>query len=414
MLQYWLWLSEKACVSKVRRLALLRQLGSIDAIYFANEADLSLVPEITQEELEGLLDKNLTKANEILNQCYELDIRVLTWQDAQYPPALRNITDPPIVLYYKGRLPAFGTAPALALIGARKASAAGLLAAKRMGYQLGKAGAIVVSGLADGIDAMGMLGALTADAPVVGVLGCGADVVYPARNRSLYEDTISRGCILTEYPPHTPPIGYHFPVRNRILSGLCDGVVVVEAAAKSGALITARLALDQGRDVFAMPGSAGSEACAGSNGLLREGAIFAETGADVAAEYLARYPALRDCAEQGQRLGLSPDDLRQNARIPDEKPELKVASAVSRPKKAVDKGGESDYIELKALMRTLPPNQCAVLEALSDGPKTVDDVIDLAQVPAPQTMSALTMLEIRGMVQKAGANRYALAGNIKT
>ena len=414
MLQYWLWLSEMACVSKVRRLALLRQLGSIEAIYFAGESELSRIEDLTKEEIEGLLDKNLSKPNEILNQCYELDIRILTWQDAQYPSALRNISDPPIVLYYRGRLPAFGSAPAIALIGARKASAAGLLAAKRMGYQLGKAGAIVVSGLADGIDAMGMIGALTADAPVVGVLGCGADVVYPARNRSLYEDTIARGCILTEYPPSTPPIGYHFPVRNRILSGMCDGVVVAEAAAKSGALITARLALDQGRDVFAMPGSAGSEACAGSNRLLRDGAIFAETGADVIEEYLGRYPTLRDVAGQGRKLGLSPDDLRQNAREPDGKPELKVASAVRRPKKAVDNGKESDYIELKALERTLPPVQSAILEALSDGPQTVDDIIDLAQVPAPQTMSALTMLEIRGMVQKAGSNRYALAEHIKT
>ena len=414
MLQYWLWLSEKACVSKVRRLALLRQMGGIEAIYFSTESDLSLLPALTKDEREGLLDKDLTQANEILNQCYELDIRILTWQDAQYPSALRNISDPPIVLYYKGRLPAFGTVPAIALIGARKASAAGLLSAKRMGYQLGKAGVIVVSGMADGIDAMGMIGALTADAPVVGVLGCGADVVYPARNRSLYEDAIARGCIITEYPPHTPPIGFHFPVRNRILSGMCDGVVVVEAAAKSGALITAQLALDQGRDVFAMPGSAGNEACAGSNRLLREGAGFAETGADVVEEYLARYPGLGDCTGQGLLLGLSPDDLRQNAREPDEKAELKVASAVRRPKKAVDNGKESDYIELKALMRTLPPAQSAVLEALSDGPQTVDDIIDLAQVPAPQTMSALTMLEIRGMVQKAGANRYALADHIKT
>ena len=414
MLRYWLWLSEKACVSKVRRLALLRQFGSIDAVYFASESDLVLMEDLTKEEIEGLLDKDLTQANEILNQCFELDVSILTWQDAQYPSALRNIHDPPIVLYYRGRLPAFGSAPAIALIGARKASAAGLLAAKRMGYQLGKAGAIVVSGLADGVDAMGMLGALTAGAPVVGVLGCGADVIYPARNRSLYEDTIARGCILTEYPPHTPPIGYHFPVRNRMLSGMCDGVVVVEAAAKSGALITAKLALEQGRDVFAMPGSAGSDACAGSNRLLREGAIFVETGPDVIEEYLSRYPSLRDVSGQGNRLGLSPDDLRQNAREADGKSELKVASAVRSPKKAVDNGGESDYIELKALVRTLPPVQSAILEALSDGPRTVDDVIDLAQVPAAQTMSALTMLEIRGMVKKAGANRYALADHIKT
>ncbi len=414
MLQYWLWLSEKACVSKVRRLALLRSLGSIEAVYFAREADLALVPELAVQERDDLLDKDLTRADEIINQCYELDIRILTWQDAQYPVLLRNISDPPVVLYYKGHLPRFGSVPTLALIGARKASAAGLLTAKRMGYQLGKAGAIIVSGLADGIDSMCMLGALTAGAPVVGVLGCGADVIYPAKNRSLYEDTIARGCILTEYPPHTPPIGYHFPVRNRLISGMSDGVVVVEAAAKSGALITAQLALDQGRDVFAVPGAAGNEACAGSNRLLREGATFAETGADVIEEYTARYPGLSDCAEEGKRIGLSPDDLRQGAAKADEKTELKVASAVQSPKKAVDKPLESDYIELKALLRTLPPAQSAILEALSDGPLTVDDVIDQAQIPAPQAMSALTMLEIRRMVQKAGANRYALADHIKT
>ena len=195
---------------------------------------------------------------------------------------------------------------------------------------------------------------------------------------------------------------------------MSDGVVVVEAAAKSGALITARLALDQGRDVFAVPGAAGNESCAGSNRLLRDGAIFAETGADVISEYMLRYPALRDCADAGKRIGLSPDDVQQIAAKTDEKPELKVASAVQAPKKAVDNAKESDYIELKALMRTLPPVQCAVLEALSEGPLTVDDVIDRSQIPAPQAMSALTMLEIRRMIRKAGANRYALADNIKT
>ena len=414
MLQYWLWLSEKACVSKVRRLALLRELGSMEAVYFARDAELALVPELTAQEREALLDKDLGRANEIINQCYELDIRILTWQDAQYPGLLRNVDDAPVVLYYRGRLPQFDAAPTIALIGSRRATAAGMLTAKRMGYQIGKAGAVVVSGLADGIDAMCMLGALTAGAPVVGVLGCGADVIYPAKNRSLYEDTIARGCILTEYPPHTPPVGFHFPIRNRIISGMSDGVVVVEAAAKSGALITARLALDQGRDVFAVPGAAGNESCAGSNQLLREGAIFAETGADVIREYEARYPGLADCAGEGKLIGLSPDDLRQTAAKTDEKAELKVASAVQAPKKAVDNPQESDYIELKALLRTLPPAQSAILEALSDGPLTVDDVIDQSQIPAPQAMSALTMLEIRRMVRKAGANRYALAEHIKT
>lgn len=412
MLRYWVWLSERSGVSKTRRMELLRRFGSAEEIFHADPAAFDLISDLRPEEREALCDRDLGKAEEILNDCYELGISLVTWQDAQYPARLRNIPDPPLVLYYKGRLPDLSLMPAIALVGARKASAFGLLTAKRMGYQLGRGGATVVSGLADGIDAMGMIGALSADAPVVGVLGCGADVVYPAKNRALYEDTVFRGCVLTEYPPHTPPLGFHFPVRNRILAGLCDGVVVVEAAARSGSLITARLALDQGRDVFAVPGNAGSEACAGSNRLLREGAIFAENGADVLNEYVDRYPALRTVCREPS-VDLSPEDLRRNAAISDPDGELKVASQVKKPKKPVDNEEKGNYIELKALMRTLPPPQCAVLEALQDGPKSVDDIIDAAQLPSPQTMSALTMLEIRRYITKVASNRYALAENLK-
>ena len=413
MLRYWIWLSERPDVSKTRRFGLLRHFGSADEVYHADEAALSLVPDIRPEEIKALLDKDLAPAENILTQCYDLGISVLTWQDAQYPERLRNIPNPPLVLYYRGRLPEFSSVPCIALVGARRASAFGLLTAKRIGYQLGRGGAVVVSGLADGIDAMGMVGALSADAPVVGVLGCGADVVYPAKNRALYDDTIARGCILTEYPPGTPPIGYHFPVRNRIIAGLCDGVVVVEAAAKSGSLITARLALDQGRDVFAVPGNAGNEACAGSNHLLREGAMFAESGADVLEEYIARYPALRSVGKTPE-FSLTPEELRRNAAAFDPDTELKVASQVKKPKKPVDNEDKANYIELKALMRTLPPAQCAVLEALRDGEQNVDDIIGLSEQPTPQIMSALTMLEIRSYIRKTAANRYALAENLKS
>lgn len=412
MLRYWLWLSTRTGVSKVRRLELLRYFGSVDGIYHADARTLAQVPGMSEAESDALCDKSLQGAEEILNRCYDLGICVLTWQDAQYPERLRAIPDAPVVLYYKGRLPDFSAAPCLALVGARKASAFGLLTAKRLGYQLGRAGAIIVSGLADGIDAMSMVGALSADAPVVGVLGCGADVIYPKKNRALYEDTIARGCILTEYPPHTPAIGYHFPVRNRIMSGLCDGVVVVEAAARSGSLITAKQALEQGRDVFAVPGNAGSEACAGSNRLLREGAIFVENGWDVLQDYTARYPGLTLSTERGKKLGLSADDLQQNAKISDPNGELKVASKVQTPKKAVDNEDKGNYIELKVLMRTLPPTQSAVLEVLRDGPKLVDDIIDLAQIPAQEIMSALTMLEIRHLIAKVSANRYRLAEHL--
>ncbi len=413
MLKYWLWLSERACVSKARRLAFVRHFGSADAIYHAAPEELNCIPNLTEAEWESLSDKRMDRAEQLLSQCFELGISILTYQDAQYPAHLKNIYDAPVVLYYKGRLPDFDSYPSLALIGARKASAHGLLIAKRLGYQMGKAGAIIVSGMADGIDAMGMLGALTSGTPVVGVLGCGADIVYPAKNRSLYKDTIARGCVITEYPPNTPPKGFHFPVRNRILSGLCDGVVVVEAAARSGSLITAQLALDQGRDVFAVPGSAGNEACAGSNRLLKEGAVFVETGWDVMGEYLGRYSTVREIADAGNKIGLSPLDIRQNAAIADADGELKVAAQIQKPKKSVDNEDNTNYIELKALLSTLPPAQSSVLEVLQEGALSVDDIIDLAQHPAPDIMSALTMLEIRRYICKRSANRYQLADNIK-
>lgn len=413
MLKYWLWLSERPCVTKARRLAFVRHLGSAADIYFATPEDLDSLPDLTQAERDSLSDKSLVRAEQLLSQCFELGISILTYQDAQYPSRLKNIYDAPLVLYYKGKLPDFDSYPSLALIGARKASAHGLVMAKRMGYQLGKAGAIIVSGLADGIDAMGMIGALTSGAPVVGVLGCGADIIYPLKNKSLYEDTIARGCVITEYPPNTPPKGYHFPVRNRILSGLCNGVVVVEAAAKSGSLITAQLALEQGRDVFAVPGSAGNEACAGSNRLLKEGALFVETGWDVMEEYIDRYSTVRRIADAGNKIGLSPKDIQQNAAITDAEGELKVASQIQKPKKSVDNEDNTNYIELKALLRSLPPAQSAVLEALQEGALFVDDIIDRAQRPAPDVMSALTMLEIRHYICKPFSNQYQLADNIK-
>ncbi len=413
MLKYWLWLSERPCMTKARRLALVRHLGSAADIYFATPEALDSLPDLTKAERDSLCDKSLARAEQLLSQCYELGINILTYQDAQYPAHLKNIYDAPVVLYYKGRLPDFDSYPSLALVGARKASVRGLLMAKRMGYQLGKAGAIIVSGLADGIDAMGMIGALTSGTPVVGVLGCGADIIYPAKNRSLYEDTIARGCVLTEYPPNTPPKGYHFPIRNRILSGLCDGVVVVEAAAKSGSLITARLALDQGRDVFAVPGNAGDEACAGSNRLLKEGALFVETGWDIMEEYLGRYSTVREIANAGNKIGLSSNDIRQNAAVADEDKELKVASQIQKPKKSVDNEDNTNYIELKALLSSLPPAQSAVLEVLQKGTLSVDDIIAYTQRPAQDVISALTMLEIRHYICKPFSNQYQLADNIK-
>ncbi|MFQ8765912.1 MAG: DNA-processing protein DprA [Oscillospiraceae bacterium] len=307
MLKYWIWLSTREGVSNVQALSLLSRLGSAAAIYQADEdalkdADGRSVPA-------SLLDKSLTGAEIILQQCYQKNIHVMTIQDAQYPARLRVISDPPIVLYYKGVFPAIDTSPVIAMVGTRKASAYGLMQAKRLGYQVAKSGGIVVSGGADGIDTMCLTGALTADRPVIAVLGCGVDVVYPAGNRVLFEDIAAHGCLLSEYPPQTPALGSHFPVRNRIISALSLGVVVVEAPKRSGALITANRALEQGRDVFTVPGNVGTATCEGNIQLLREGAIVVEDGWDIMKEYVhfvsgARVPSAENhphAADPGQR-----------------------------------------------------------------------------------------------------------------
>ena len=217
------------------------------------------------------------EANGILGDCAAKGIYVLTYQDAAYPNRLKHIPDPPLTLYYQGTLPDFDAEPAVAVVGTRRASAYGCLTARRMGYQIAKCGGLVVSGMAGGVDTLAMKGALLAEQPVVGVLGNGLDVVYPRSNRDLYQDVAWRGCLLSEFPPGTPPIGRNFPRRNRIISGLTCGVVVVEAPARSGALITAQLALDQGRDVFAVPGNVDAACSAGSNGLLRKALLWSST-----------------------------------------------------------------------------------------------------------------------------------------
>ncbi len=288
MLKYWLWLASRRNLSPREQLAVLRHFGTPEAAYCAEKSALSEVEGL--RSTASLEDKSLMEPEEILNECYRKQISILTYQDAAYPDRLRSIDDPPMVLYYQGTVPAIDTEPVIAVVGTRKASAYGLVQAKQLGYQLGRMGAVVVSGGADGIDTMAMKGALTAGAPVIGVLGCGVDVVYPAANRSLFEDVRTRGWLVSEYPPGTAAIGAHFPVRNRILSALSLGVLVVEAPEKSGALITARRALEQGRDVFALPANVDSATCAGNLRLLREGAIVAADGWDVLKEYVHLFP----------------------------------------------------------------------------------------------------------------------------
>ena len=217
MLEYWLWLSGRRGLGVRGLRALLEQFGTPEAVYCASDAEYP--SDIRPDGRTSLADKELAPARQTLQQCYRQCIHIVTLQDAVYPQRLKNIDDAPLVLYYQGVLPDFDAEPVIAMVGTRRASAYGLLQAKRLGYELGRYGAIVVSGGAAGIDTLALRGAVSSGTPPVAVFACGVDVDYPAANRSLFEDLRTNGCVMSELPPGTPPLPEHFPSRNRILSG---------------------------------------------------------------------------------------------------------------------------------------------------------------------------------------------------
>lgn len=368
------------------------------SIYYGKKQDFMDIPGLRDKLLEGLLNKSLLEAQRILVDCHSKRIKILTFGDSAYPERLRNIPDAPVVLYYRGTLPHFDEEATIAVVGTRKASSYGMLAAKRMGFQIAQGGGLLVSGMASGIDGAAMRGALSANKPVVAVFGCGVDVIYPRSEWNLYEDTAIHGCMLSEYPPGTSADGFHFPQRNRIISGLSCGVLVVEAPEKSGALITAQRALDQGRDVFTVPGNIDVPSCAGSNRLLREGAIAVTTGYEVLEEYQWLFP------EKIQPFQVATEtDTPKN-----EEPACRVAEPQVVP--VLDKKDNLSKTERHNLC-SLTPDQQTLVTMLEGGKLPVDELIAGAGIPAARVLAALTILEIQGMVIRLPGKIYMLSQN---
>ncbi len=368
---YWLWLAMRAKVQAKEKLALLEHFHSPEEIYFLKRQDLCDGPALSKEAVESLLDKNLKPAEKIVSDCQRKRIKILTWEDSKYPNRLKNIYDPPLVLYYKGKLPDFDNLPAIGVVGTRNASAYGLSTAQKLGGEIAACGGVVVSGMALGVDAMATHGALTESDFAVGVLGCGVDRAYPAANGALFQRMERSGCLISEYPPGTKPDKWNFPRRNRIISGLSCGVVVVEAPLKSGSLITARQALEQGRDVFVVPGNIDIPTFQGSYALLREGAIAVSSGWEVLCEYEAIYPQLVH------------------------KPEPAEEKTAPVDKIAVDKAEKPTYSDLQA--EDLSSDEQTVLSCLKDE-MLIDHLIAGCGLGTSAVMAAVTMLEIKGLV----------------
>jgi DNA processing protein len=238
----------------------------------------------------GFGDVLRDRGRQMLLAAARAGIDALWWGDPAYPPLLAAIPDAPFVLWLKGAPSCFAK-PTVAIVGSRAATPYGLEAASRLAGDLAAAGVVVVSGLARGVDSAAHRGALAAGGDTVAVLGSGVDVIYPPEHGRLAAEIAGHGAVVSEYPPGTMPVAFHFPARNRIISGLSRAVVVVEAAERSGSLITAQLALEQGREVMAVPGSVLSGRHRGCHALIRDGAAVAETAEDVLAEIRASFLA---------------------------------------------------------------------------------------------------------------------------
>ena len=389
-LKYWLWLTELPGLTNQTRLALLRHFHTPEDVYYADPEEVLLTEGITREQAKLLEDKDCSGADRILADCQRLDLDLLTIQDAGYPNRLRNIYDPPCLLYVRGRLPAFDDEASIAVVGTRDCTPYGVSSAEKLGYGLAAGGAVVVSGLARGVDSAALRGALRAGGTVTAVLGNGLDVIYPPENQYLYEDVAAAGALVSEYPPGTSPEAKHFPVRNRIMSGLCVATLVVEAPARSGALITAGTALEQGRDVFAVPGPIDAPTSVGCNRLIRDGAGLVTDAWDILGEYEPRFPdKLR---REGARE--TPAVLGYQARQKTEPKPVPPSVSLSH----------NDY--------SLTDDQICLLRALTEEPMLVDDLIELTDIPTRRVLSALTVLEIEHLVTQHSGKRYARAVNL--
>ena len=397
-LQYLLWLTTRPYLRPERAAALLEQFGSAEAAYFADPSEYDLLG-LPGGLKKALRDKNLDRTEQILADCDRQGIWLLTCQDAAYPERLLQIGDYPLVLYGRGRQFRFDEELAIGMVGARKCTPYGQAMAGRLGLELARAGALVVSGIAQGIDTASLRGALQGGGQVVSVLGNWVDVVYPAQNQWLYEDVAAAGALISEFPPGTGVEGWHFPVRNRIISGLSLGVVAVEASEeRSGTLVTARRALDQSRDVFAVPGPADAPMSAGTNSLISKGeAKLVRSARDILAEYEARFPHKLHGSvpltreEAAQRLSAAPDAAREPEAAPAEEAAQGLPAA---PRSALDAMGDE---------------QREIFWLLSEHTLVPDEIVGRTEIPARRVNTALTLLQAGGYIKELPGKRFTAA-----
>jgi DNA processing protein len=340
-------------------------------------------------------EDNLSECEKIISQCEEDDIYIITIDDELYPEQLKHIYNPPVVLYAKGNIDALGGLPAITIVGARSVTDYSTRITKSFAHELSKAGFTINSGFAVGVDIISQTAALMLCNPTVAVLGCGINVNYPIENSSIRKLMATIGCFLSEYPPNMPTYSANFRRRNAILSGLSDGTLVVQASRRSGSLITANLALEQGKDVFCIPpASLFDENYAGVIPLLRDGATSVYNHFDIIAEYSDKYEIL-----DIEHLKDEYTKIKKNKKPIVVKTKKKADEPISdepKPKKEID-------------YSSLSENQVAIMKVLEEMPLAGEVIIEKTGIKVGDVLSDLTTLEIMGYVEALPGKKYRLA-----
>jgi len=367
-LEYWVWISSMIKVNPRQKYELVQYFEDPYNLWNVRKEELEKIPFINNVMIEQLMDSKIRSGiDKLMNIIHKEKIQVVTINDPCYPEHLKNTFDPPVVIYVKGNIEKNETA--MAIVGSRRATPYGNNTARAISHNLSKFGITIISGMALGIDSQAHIGALEAGGRTIAVLGCGLDIVYPKENKRLMESIIEHGAVISEYVPGTAPMPFNFPARNRLISGMSKGVIVIEASEKSGSLITANYALEQGREVFAVPGNISSKLSAGTNMLIKEGAKVVTCIYDILEEL----------------------DINFNY-------------------------GNFDVIEYKNekrnnLLNDADENERKIIECLGTGVKHIDALSEICGIDIKKLNSIIVLMELKGILEQLPGKLYKLKKN---
>lgn len=391
---YWLWIVNLPGIHSSKITLLLEKFESVEDIYNACESDFEGIDNIGKKEINSLCNKDLTLAQKIIQELDDIGAYTLCYDDEYYPEALRYCYDPPYVLYAIGEKRKWDDMLCISVVGSRECSDYGIEVTQKICSSLAGAGVVIVSGMARGIDSQAHRAALRAGAKTVAFLGCGIDVVYPPENDELMRQIAKNGMVITEFAPGTAPYAKNFPIRNRLIAAFSRGVLVVEAKKKSGTLTTANWAIENGKDVFAVPGDYDRDSSSGCNHIIKTGcAKLVVCAQDILDEYVYELENL-GVGQLGKSESVYVDESEKAPRInaySGKEKETKNNVDINNPRYDV-----------------LDEKQKHIIELLSQADRHIDEICRLVKMSASEAAAALTIMELMGFVVAQSGKMFTL------